>query len=46
MGALFIKVRDYLNGGQNILLFIAVALFLLALFVLYEALGFMRKHYA
>lgn len=36
-GALIFKIKEYLKGGQGILLFFAAALLLLAVFVLYEA---------
>ncbi len=42
-GALVFKIKEYLKGGQNILLFIAIILLLLAIFVLYEAVRHVRK---
>lgn len=44
--ALVYKIRQYLADGQSILLFIAVALLLLAVFVLWEALRHIRKRHA
>lgn len=45
MGALVFKIKEYLKDGQNILLFIAAALFLSAIFVLYEALRHVKRGY-
>jgi carbon starvation protein len=45
-GALVFKIKEYAKSGERILLFIAVILFLLALFVLYEAVRHVRKKYA
>ncbi|NQT07033.1 MAG: carbon starvation protein A [Candidatus Omnitrophica bacterium] len=46
VAALIFKVREYLSGGKNMLLFFAVALLILAVFVLWEAVRHVRKRYA
>lgn len=43
MGALAFKIKEYLSGDKGILLFFAIALLLLAVFVFYEALRHVRK---
>lgn len=45
-GALIFKIKEYLRGGENFLIFIAAILLLLSLFVLYEALRHVRRRYA
>lgn len=45
-GALVFKIKEYLAGRQNILLFFAITLFLLAVFVLYEVLRHVRRRHA
>ena len=46
IAALVIMIKDYLRGGQTLLLIIAVTLFALAAFILYEALKNVRRRYA
>ncbi len=43
VAALIFKIKEYLGGGQNILLVIAVMLLLLSVFVLYDAIRHIRK---
>lgn len=42
-GALVLKIKEYAAGGKNILLIITVALFLLAIFVLYETIRHLKR---
>jgi len=46
IAALIFKIKEYILGEKNILLFIAAILLLLAIFVLYEAIRHVRKRHA